>query len=181
MCLMLRVATSRRGRRPSRYDRRGFLRIASLSRERLDAINVAGSCESYNYRGSNWRAGGPSRRRLAEAEPRRLATTRDIKRVGTFVPVGTEAGAPPIHSTLHVYLRPPALQSCPRPGISTHKTFVPVGTGAGAPPSESYGVFVPTLCRQKSLPSIHPTFRGAFDHRREKHGEILLVLNFAVL
>ena len=33
---------------------------------------------------------------LEGRRPRRLATPRDIKRVGTFVPVGTEAGAPPI-------------------------------------------------------------------------------------
>ena len=76
---------------------------------------------------------------------------------------------------------PAASPACHDPLCQTHEIFVPIGTGSGAPPSESYGVFVPTLCGQKSLPSIHPTLRGAFDHRCEKYAERLLVLRFAGL
>ena len=43
-----------------------------------------------------WRAGGPSRRRLAEAKPRRLVATRDINHIETFVPAAGGAAGPPI-------------------------------------------------------------------------------------
>ena len=43
---------------------------------------------------------------LEGRRPRRLVATRDIKRIGTFVPVGTEAAGPPIE--FHVTCVPEA-------------------------------------------------------------------------
>ena len=37
---------------------------------------------------------------LEGRRPRRLVATRDIKRIGTFVPVGTEAAGPPTNTAL---------------------------------------------------------------------------------
>ena len=62
----------------------------------------------------------PRNLHLEGRRPRRLAATRDINHVGAVVPVGTEAGAPP---------------------IEFHVTFVPVAGGASLAcrnPRQSY-------------------------------------------
>ena len=48
-------------------------------------------------------AGAPSRRRLVEAAPRRLAATLHIDHIETFVPAAGEAVGPPTNPR-HVYL-----------------------------------------------------------------------------
>ena len=58
---------------------------------------------------------------LEGRRPRRLVATRTIKRINTCVPVGTEAGAPP---------------------IEFHVAFVPVAGEAAGPP------FTPAIMRR---------------------------------
>jgi hypothetical protein len=101
----------------------------------------------------------PRRAYLEGHRPRCPRWNPRYQRHETFVPVGTEAGAPPIHSTRHIHLKrgpvgdcdiPLTIMErnrprCPRwnPRYQRHETFVPEGTEAGAPPISFHVAFVP--------------------------------------